>query len=129
MTGLYYSVMNCHGFQINELKIVQGSKPLKVRYYTTFLQPDIWKYWLKYQVWISGSSTHTKLPIFHTNRRTSCVCIEIFNWIFDSGHTVPLCQILKISSHEANIQIQIMFLHYNVLHGQTKFNPSYGNPQ
>ncbi len=27
------------------------------------------------------------------------------------------------------IQIQIILVHYNVLHSQTEFDPSYGNPQ
>ncbi len=27
------------------------------------------------------------------------------------------------------VQIQIILLHYNVLHSQTEFDPSYGNPQ
>ncbi len=29
----------------------------------------------------------------------------------------------------SNFQIQIILLHYNVLHSQTEFVPSYGNPQ
>ncbi len=30
---------------------------------------------------------------------------------------------------QIQIQIQIILLHYNVLHSQTEFAPSYGNPQ
>ncbi len=29
---------------------------------------------------------------------------------------------------QIQIQIQIILLHYNVLHSQTEFDPSYGNP-
>ncbi len=36
---------------------------------------------------------------------------------------------LKVDNYQIQIQIQIILLHYNVLHSQTEFDSSYGNPQ
>ncbi len=44
---------------------------------------------------------------------------EAVGW---GGRSVPPGSIIQI-------QIQIILLSYNVLHGQTEFDHSYGNPQ
>ncbi len=51
--------------------------------------------------------------------------------IYSDYHIIiNMCQltIKYITVPNIQIQIQIILLHYNVLHGQTEFDPSYGNP-
>ncbi len=46
--------------------------------------------------------------------------------------TMQTSQILKFWQFHLNIynfKFEIILLHYNVLHCQTEFDPSYGNPQ
>ncbi len=66
---------------------------------------------LRLHRWWTNSHTHTHT---HTN--------ELENYYIDYYYHA-------LGTLHIQIQIQIILLHYNVLHSQTEFDASYGNPQ